>query len=310
MNSSPAFQFYPDDFLAGTVGMSCAERGLYITLLCIQWSRGTVSEEEIARLGGGMAPPERCFVMSKFVQVEEGRYQNARLEKERGKQAEYKAKQSENGKLGAKSKHRQSTAIATPQHRHSDATAPLDSGPGEGLAKSSSPSPSPSSLVLSPTGGSSDGDSDGGEGENPPGPDYPEAEVPSLEECLQWAASAGVDPEWTRKKWITTDANNGWERNGRPVKWRSLWKLWFDEDRRTGRWLPGDATPKTASQNATPIWRQIEALKQAIREHRANPDSGCDQAFATAEDWKDLKAKRAKLRELEAQKKAADEDGV
>lgn len=36
----PAFQFYPDDFLAGTMHFTDAEAGLYIRLLCVQWSKG------------------------------------------------------------------------------------------------------------------------------------------------------------------------------------------------------------------------------------------------------------------------------
>ena len=46
---APAFQFYADDFLAGTMTMTNEERGAYISLLCLQWSKGFVTELDIQR---------------------------------------------------------------------------------------------------------------------------------------------------------------------------------------------------------------------------------------------------------------------
>src|SRR6478752_824536 len=46
----PAFQFYADDFLGGTLTMTLEERGLYITLLCLQWSKGFVTEDDLSAL--------------------------------------------------------------------------------------------------------------------------------------------------------------------------------------------------------------------------------------------------------------------
>lgn len=39
----PAFQFYADEYLAGTIAMSLAEVGAYIRLLCYQWLNGDIS---------------------------------------------------------------------------------------------------------------------------------------------------------------------------------------------------------------------------------------------------------------------------
>ena len=42
---APAFQFYADDFLAGTLEMSQEEVGQFIRLLCHQWNRGSIPVE-------------------------------------------------------------------------------------------------------------------------------------------------------------------------------------------------------------------------------------------------------------------------
>ena len=37
-NKAPAFQLYAQDFLTGVMDLTMEERGVYITLLCKQWS--------------------------------------------------------------------------------------------------------------------------------------------------------------------------------------------------------------------------------------------------------------------------------
>ena len=46
---SPAFSFYAKDFLTGTVTMSLAERGAYVTLLAHQWDAGCVPSDPVLR---------------------------------------------------------------------------------------------------------------------------------------------------------------------------------------------------------------------------------------------------------------------
>lgn len=127
MNAPPAFQFYPDDFLGGVVSMTNEEKGMYISALCIQWNKGGVTEDEMDRLGRGMAVPSLTHVKGKFKQCSDGVFRNQRLESERRKQREYRENRKKSGELGAKSRwHSHSTAIAQP------------------MAKNGSPSPSPS----------------------------------------------------------------------------------------------------------------------------------------------------------------------
>lgn len=131
---------YADDFLAGTIMMSNEERGLFITLLCRQWTQGHVTIEEIRRLSTAMPEPSLRHVIAKFKEGRKGVFKNARLEKEREKQQAYRKNRSESGQSGAFSRwHSHGTAIP------------------KGMAKNGSPSPSPS-----PASGNK-----GGEGEPP-----------------------------------------------------------------------------------------------------------------------------------------------
>ena len=54
MNKSPAFQFYPQDFLVGTAMLSAEETGAYIRLLCYSWENDGLPNDEqlLARLAG------------------------------------------------------------------------------------------------------------------------------------------------------------------------------------------------------------------------------------------------------------------
>ncbi len=138
MNRSPAFQFYADDFLAGTFIMSNEEKGLYITLLCRQWTQGHVTEDEVAALGSTVVQPSLNRVLAKFVKGEDGNLRNARLERERDKQKAFRVQQSEKGKASAKA--RLNHGSTTVQPRSNPVEVRLQP---EGNSPSPSPSPSP-----------------------------------------------------------------------------------------------------------------------------------------------------------------------
>jgi uncharacterized protein YdaU (DUF1376 family) len=123
----PAFQFYADDFLAGTISMTRDERGLYIVLLCLQWNCGFVTDSDFARLGDGMAEPSLNYVKTKFVRSPEGQYRNERMEKVRREQETFREQKRLAGLAGADKR----------WHTHSEPN-------GKPLAKNGSPSPSPS----------------------------------------------------------------------------------------------------------------------------------------------------------------------
>ena len=86
MSRDPAFLFYSSDFLIGTFGMSDAQVGQYIRLMCLQHQKGHLSEQLIKSITGGVFD---SGVMAKFEQDEEGLYYNVRLEEESKKRAKY-----------------------------------------------------------------------------------------------------------------------------------------------------------------------------------------------------------------------------
>ena len=132
---APAFQFYADDFLAGTMTMTNEERGAYISLLCLQWSKGFVTELDIQRICLGMPTHSHGICQSKFQADPESRYRNLRLEVERSKQKERSQKQTDIANLRWKK-----DANAMPTHYQEDTEAYAESVPEVCFP---SPSPSP-----------------------------------------------------------------------------------------------------------------------------------------------------------------------
>jgi uncharacterized protein YdaU (DUF1376 family) len=76
--------------------MTNEDRGAYIALLCIQWSKESLTENDFQRVCGGMPPHSQRICQSKFQIDAEGNYKNQRLETEREKQVQYRKKQTDN----------------------------------------------------------------------------------------------------------------------------------------------------------------------------------------------------------------------
>jgi uncharacterized protein YdaU (DUF1376 family) len=84
----PSFDFFPDDFIAGTYHLPAEAVGIYVRLLCYQWNNGSIpsDENELARVAGVDADAMRTHmrtVMLKFMPDGCGGLKNARLERER-----------------------------------------------------------------------------------------------------------------------------------------------------------------------------------------------------------------------------------
>jgi uncharacterized protein YdaU (DUF1376 family) len=85
MGDAPFIKFYPSDFLAGTSGMSPAERGIYITLLCLIYEAdGPIALDE-TRLARRCGAPRNVFsrllgalVMDGKLTLEDGFLSNRR----------------------------------------------------------------------------------------------------------------------------------------------------------------------------------------------------------------------------------------
>ncbi len=98
-NKSPAFQFYPKDWLTSdeVTMMSNEERGEYITLLCYDWINNGISED---MYDGCSEKVQRCFNRRGV------KYYNKRLVNERKKQRAWRDKCSDAGKKSADLKKR------------------------------------------------------------------------------------------------------------------------------------------------------------------------------------------------------------
>ena len=92
----PAFLFYPEAFLVGTMDMTNEEVGVYIRLLCRQHQKGHIPESRIKTV------PEE--VQSKFTKDENGLYYNERLDKEIEKRQKYTESRRNNGAKGGRPK--------------------------------------------------------------------------------------------------------------------------------------------------------------------------------------------------------------
>lgn len=128
-SKSPAFQFYPNDFLSdrNVIVMSLQERGAYITLICLAWEAPIPDDvEHIARMCGVPLTAMRklwpalsvCFRPDPDAG---GFLIHPRLEKEREKQAQYRRRQSD-----ASKKRWESHGNATASKRDIPAEMPPD----------------------------------------------------------------------------------------------------------------------------------------------------------------------------------------
>lgn len=109
-SKSPAFQFYPADYLSSqkVETMSLEHQGAYVRLLCYDWLNDGIPDDQAAlaklsRLGeswdkGGYTLVKACF--NQHV-TKPGFLTNPRLQAEREKQASWRDKSSEGGKKAA-----------------------------------------------------------------------------------------------------------------------------------------------------------------------------------------------------------------
>lgn len=81
MAKDPAFLFYPNDYLGGTMGMTFEEKGAYMELLMLQFNRGHMTEHMIGHTIGQLWKN----IKDKFIQDEQGLWYNSRLDEEKSK---------------------------------------------------------------------------------------------------------------------------------------------------------------------------------------------------------------------------------
>ena len=93
---------YVRDFLTSTIGWTAEERGHYLTLLMLQWDRGSLPSEtcDLERLSPGVS---KCWGIldSKFPVCDDGSRRNAKLEEHRCRCVQIREKRSQAAKSAA-----------------------------------------------------------------------------------------------------------------------------------------------------------------------------------------------------------------
>lgn len=103
MAKSPAFRFYPSDFMGSpdVQSMELAEVGAYTFLLCVAWQQdrhGTLPDDDSrlrrwARMNVDQWRESRDLILSKFPVIEDGLRGNKRMMDESGKQKRFSESQ-------------------------------------------------------------------------------------------------------------------------------------------------------------------------------------------------------------------------
>ena len=108
--ASPAFQFYPSDFLSSTVTLTDAETGVHIRLLSWSWLNGPLplDQQRVRRAALSSASDTEWAAIWATIEPRwtkrAGGYTNDRLERTRAEQDDYREKQRVNGLKGGRPK--------------------------------------------------------------------------------------------------------------------------------------------------------------------------------------------------------------
>jgi hypothetical protein len=85
MAKDPAFLFYPNDWIGGTMGMTFEEKGAYMELLMTQFNRGHMTTHMIGQVVGQIFDK----IQDKFIKDQDGLWYNERLEEEKLKRQNF-----------------------------------------------------------------------------------------------------------------------------------------------------------------------------------------------------------------------------
>jgi len=213
-HKSPAFQFYPDDFIGGTCDLSAEEVGTYIRLLCYQWSRESIPVDDTSKLVRIAGTNVTLDVLAKFP---DGK--NAKLESVRNNLNKYKTTCTENGKKGGNPNFVKGKS--NPYYQEDIQNDNQKDNPGLCSEDNRTDNPEISSLTLSLTPTlttiiTSNPKSKG-----------------TMEEFKAYAVSQEL-PESDGEFMFNKLEGNGWMNGKSPVKdWKAVLRTW-----KGGEWLP------------------------------------------------------------------------
>lgn len=159
MTASPAFQFYAAEYLAdeNVTVMTLEEEGAYIRALAYCWREGSIpaDPERLSRLLKGASNQTLTVVIERFEpnSNDPSRLVHHRLERERQKQADWRAKSSAAGVASGKSrkqpakvvkpKKKVGSDLVQPKPNSSSSFSSSSSDCGQGEERASAPPPIP-----------------------------------------------------------------------------------------------------------------------------------------------------------------------
>jgi len=123
MSETPWFKFFPSDYLADTMGLSCCEHGVYLLLLAVSWKRGPLPDDmdHLARLAANPPIETLRFILENYWTRTEQGWLNERLEHERAEMLRKHQRRVDAGRKGGQAK--ASNAIAMLEQCSSKALA-------------------------------------------------------------------------------------------------------------------------------------------------------------------------------------------
>ncbi|MBL0136947.1 MAG: DUF1376 domain-containing protein [Bacteroidetes bacterium] len=123
-NSSPAFQFYPGDWLRSlrVTMMTHEEQGIYMRLLCYCWLNGSIPKntKQLKSLVGGRCKQQSIEKVKEMFTQDPSHTESLvhdRLESERIKQADFRVKRSKAGKKSAERFKRMNNTCSTSEQQ-------------------------------------------------------------------------------------------------------------------------------------------------------------------------------------------------
>jgi uncharacterized protein YdaU (DUF1376 family) len=88
MAKDPAFLFYPNDYMGGTMGMTFEEKGAYMDLLILQFNKGAFTTQQAKKILNGQFEQLWPVLIEKFTEHDD-KFFNERLEIEKSKRSAF-----------------------------------------------------------------------------------------------------------------------------------------------------------------------------------------------------------------------------
>ena len=264
----PAFQLYADDFLAGTADMTAEEVGVYMRLLCHSWNKMGLENDE-KRLGilvgichGNATACANEVLARKFELGADLRWRNARQEKTRKEQENYRKTQSNNAHL----RWSRVKMITSPDPSAGDAVASAVAMPLE-----CSPSPTPTPIKT--------------EREQ----HLPEANVPTWAEVKAYASMDVIAETVAREFYDHYDSKNLWcNQYGHAVNVRGCLKVWANKERKMV--ANGSKAASGANGQGRPAGAPtLDAIRQLCKEKWGQDQRHSNWAASFHRHWAEAK---------------------